>query len=125
MQESGSLNEATAIQQQKFVCDKYSMDCHPVAFNSIVAVAVETFIGQCNPVNGLRQSLNQGEDVDWFIWMGEYSNDDNFFKPIHVQHLLEICPEAINFLGLPAGWRFLFDGNGYEDVWYDQTLLNI
>ena len=125
MQESRSLIEATAIQQQKFVCDKYSVDYHPLTFNSIVAVAIETFNVHDNAVNGLRQSLNEGENVDWFIWMGEYSNDDDFFKPIHVQHLLEICPEAIKFLGLPAGWRFLFDGNGYEDVWYDQTLLNI
>ena len=43
-------------------------------------------------------------------------------KPMHIYHLLELCPKAIKYLGLAPGWRFLFD-NTYEDVWYDQSLL--
>jgi hypothetical protein len=32
------------------------------------------------------------------------------------------CPEALPFLGLPPGYRFLVAGE-YVDVWYDSTLL--
>jgi len=30
----------------------------------------------------------------------------------------------IKYLGLSPGWKFLSDGE-YEDVWYDENLLNI
>jgi len=31
----------------------------------------------------------------------------------------------IEYLGLPVGYRFLIDNEWYEDVWYDESLLNI
>jgi hypothetical protein len=55
---------------------------------------------------------------------GEPSDDPDFFVPLHVEHLAAWCPEAIRFLGLPAGWRFLVAGD-YEDVWQDLSLLNV
>ncbi|WP_441007151.1 immunity protein Imm33 domain-containing protein, partial [Neisseria meningitidis] len=33
-------------------------------------------------------------------------------------------PEIIPFLTLPPGYRFLIGENGYEDVWFDELLLN-
>ena len=43
---------------------------------------------------------------------------------MHVSHLPEECPEALPFLALPPGWRFLVAGD-YVDVWYDESLLNV
>jgi hypothetical protein len=67
--------------------------------------------------------LPEGHTSGWYIWAGkEFSNDPDFFVPIHIAHLIEWCPEAIKYLGLPPGWRFLFDKN-YEDVWEDKKLI--
>jgi hypothetical protein len=43
---------------------------------------------------------------------------------MHVAHLGNECPEAMDFLGLPPGSRFL-SAEGEVDVWYDETLLQI
>ncbi|MFI5125048.1 MAG: hypothetical protein ACHQDF_06975 [Chitinophagales bacterium] len=61
----------------------------------------------------------------WYLWSGEeFSEDPNFFVPLHVEHLKEWCPEIIKYLRLAPGWRFLIAPN-YEDVWEDLTLLEI
>jgi len=76
------------------------------------------------PVNGLRHPP-EGDTTGWYIWGGEeYSEDPDFFVPLHVEHLKEWCPLVLKYLGLPAGWRFLVTED-YEDVWEDETLLNI
>jgi len=61
----------------------------------------------------------------WYIWSGEWSNSDDFFKPIHVEHLIEKRPDILKYLGLDIGFRFQIDNKGYEDVWYDVKLKNI
>jgi hypothetical protein len=42
---------------------------------------------------------------------------------MHVAHLAEECPEVLEFLALPPGWRYLVAGE-HIDVWYDQALLH-
>jgi hypothetical protein len=66
----------------------------------------------------------EGEVTGWFIWAGEYSDADDFFEPVHVLHLAEVCPVAVPFLDLPPGWRFVADEHGYMDVWFDSALLS-
>ena len=76
------------------------------------------------PINGLRHPP-EGDTTGWYIWAGEnLSADADFFVPLCVVHLDEWCPEAIPYLGLPPGWRFLI-ADGHEDVWFDPSLLDI
>jgi hypothetical protein len=49
---------------------------------------------------------------------------DDFFAPLHAGHLRDELPEVLAFLALPPGWRFLL-APGPEDVWYDETLLDV
>jgi hypothetical protein len=59
----------------------------------------------------------------WYIWAGTtMSEDPDFFLPLHASHLVEWCPAATRFLGLPPGWRFLAAGE-YEDAWEDPSVL--
>ena len=44
--------------------------------------------------------------------------------PLHVGHLAERLPDVMPYLALPPGWRFLL-APGREDVWYDESLLNV
>jgi len=75
------------------------------------------------PINGLRHRP-EGGTSGWYLWCGEQlSQDAAFFSPLHARHLLDRCPEAIRFLGLPPGYRFLLDGSD-ADVWFDGSLLD-
>ena len=74
------------------------------------------------PLNGLRLKP-EGETSGWYIWAGEqFSEAPDFFVPLHVSHLITWAPQAMPYLGLPPGWRFLVT-DGYEDVWEDPYLL--
>jgi len=78
------------------------------------------------PINGLRHPKHGFID-GWYLWAGDEipRTDDNFFKPLHVEHLIIQQPLVLRYLGLPAGWRFQIDNKGYEDIWFDGSLLNI
>lgn len=79
--------------------------------------------GGTKPINGLRHSKTENT-TGWYIWAGEqFSEDDDFFKPLHVSHLDDWCSQVIPYLGLPPGWRFLI-ADEYEDVWFDECLLS-
>ncbi|MNW09805.1 hypothetical protein D3C71_2068910 [compost metagenome] len=68
----------------------------------------------------------EGNVTGWYIWSGEYSEADGFFKPMHALHLKDYCPLMLPYLGLPPGTRVLLaeDGN-YVDIWEDSKLLEI
>jgi hypothetical protein len=74
------------------------------------------------PINGLRHRP-LGDTSGWCIWSGErFSDAADFFVPLHGLHLAHRCPEAINFLGLAPGRRFLLAPD-QEEVWFDEALL--
>ena len=75
------------------------------------------------PLNGLRVRPER-DTTGWFIWSGsdELSQEDDYFKPLHIEHLQDYCPEIIPYLGLEPGWRFLLAPN-YDDIWFDEKLL--
>lgn len=76
------------------------------------------------PINGLRHP-QYGNMEGWNFWGGEeFSTDPDFFPVIHAFHMINRCLEAVPFLGLPPGYRFLLAGE-YRDIWYDESLLVI
>lgn len=119
--------EEEFIIKQKMVCNRYGTTYLASPFGKLIGVAIETFKGgNSMPVNGLRHPVESDRSSNWYIWAGEnYSEANDFFKPMHISHLVELCPQALHYLGLPPGWRFLFDDKQYEDVWYDKQLLSI
>jgi len=120
-----AFKENEIVAKQEEVCLKYGADFLSAPFNSIIGVALDTFTEESKPVNGLRHPSGSPNGNGWYIWAGEYSSDTDFFKPVHINHLLEIYPQALKYLGLAPGWRFLLGDNNYEDVWFDADLLNI
>ena len=117
-----SKNSAMSAEQEA-LCSKYRVDGlgAPGDLKGGVARNVREGI---EPINGLRH-FPEGDTTGWYIWAGEdYSEDPDFFLPLHVSHLHEWCPEVMKFLALPPGWRFLKAGE-YEDVWYDPDLLAV
>jgi len=109
--------------EQKNICKKYGVKFIESPLDLKVGIALNVKAG-LQPINGLRHPP-EGDTTGWYIWAGEeFSDDPNFFVPLHVEHLEEWCPQIIKYLGLSPGWRFLV-ANNYEDVWEDPSLLNI
>lgn len=110
------------IERQLKVCRKYSQISDLVELDTLIALG-ENF----NPniqINGLRHPRTETLN-GWYIWSGEFSYADDFFQPSHVSHLLDNAPFVVQYLGLPAGNRFVIDDKGYEDIWFDESLLNV
>lgn len=113
----------TISAEQLKICEKYGaspLDAPP-HFKAGVAANV---VSDVAPVNGLRHPP-EGDTSGWYLWAGEeLSSDPEFFRSVHIEHLREMRPEVVKYLALPPGWRFLVAGD-YEDVWYDESLLNV
>lgn len=111
------------IRRQKEMCSRHGVEWSPSPSTLKVGIARNVLSGE-RPLNGLRHPP-EGDTTGWYIWAGEVlSSDPDFFVPLHVAHLEQWCPGVIDFLGLPPGWRFLV-ADGYEDVWRDETLLDV
>jgi hypothetical protein len=109
------------LQEQKEICEKFGAAFLSSPLNLKVGIALNVR-DAIYPINGLRHPP-EGDTTGWYIWAGEeFSEDPDFFVPLHVEHLNEWCPEVVKYLGLAPGWRFLI-AQAYEDVWEDDTLL--
>lgn len=106
------------IHSQKEICLTHNSQWRPI--NKKLRIGVSANLDK-NPINGLRHP-SEVRTTGWFIWTGEYSERDDFFQPICAEHLLQIRPDIIKFLGLDIGFRFLADDKGYRDIWYDEKL---
>jgi hypothetical protein len=112
-------------QQQKALCDRLKIDWTPVEANSMIAFN-ESLLSETLPINGLRHPRTANID-GWYLWSGGDipQEDDHFFQLLHVEHLLESRPIVLKYLGLPEGWRFQIDDNGYEDIWFDESVIKV
>ncbi len=112
----------SVIVAQRSLCEQYAA--------SFVASPPDTKLGFALttkgklPINGLRHPV-VGDGNGWYIWCGEeFSNEADFFAPLHASHFYEEYPEAARLLGLPPGYRFLLAPD-YLDVWFDGSLLKV
>ncbi|RYE58079.1 MAG: hypothetical protein EOP48_04380 [Sphingobacteriales bacterium] len=83
----------------------------------------KSLLTEAQPVNGLR--VPKCNHIDgWYLWSGgDLPQDPDFFHPIHPAHLISKRPLIMKYLGLPYGYRFQLDEKGYEDIWFDQSIL--
>jgi hypothetical protein len=108
--------------EQKNICLKYNTEFVESPNHFKVGISLN-LKGQIQfPINGLRHQPEE-DTTGWYIWAGEYSSNEDFFVPLHVEHLITWCPLIIKYLGLPPGYRFLIGENNYEDIWVDKNLI--
>ena len=107
------------LDEQIEICRKYNSEFVPFDKNAIVAVSENLNL---DPINALRHKSENGT-TGWYIWSGNFSEEDNFFKPICVEHLYQCNPELLKYLGLKPGFRFLIGKKNYVDIWFDEKLL--
>mgnify|MGYP006174128967 FL=1 len=110
------------ILKEQTICEWKNVAPQKPESGSKLGIALST-LGQL-PINGLRYKPENGTN-GWYIWCGtELSDADNFFSPLHIEHIGSYLPEVAGYLELPAGYRFQIDGHNFEDVWFDPELLN-
>lgn len=110
-----NLNE-----EQQLICKKYSASYEKCDLELKIGVSLSVKNGE-RPIHGLRIRAENGTS-GWYIWAGEWSNEPDFFVPLHGVHLHDWAPIVLPYLGLPNGWRFLVSED-YEDVWQDLGIL--
>lgn len=112
--------------QQEEVCRRHGTErlAPDLELNSGVSANIinARFVSdQTWPLHGCRY-LPTETTTGWYVWAGELSEDPDFFKPVHTAHLETWAADAVPYLGLPPGWRFLLAPD-HEDVWFDESLL--
>lgn len=111
------------VRKEQTVCEWMNTNPDTPKPDSIIGLAINS-LGK-GEINGLRHPKSNTSS-GWFIWSGEYSENENFFSPVCMKHLNKYLDDkVIEYLDLPSGYRFLVAGNNYEDVWFDEKLLNI
>jgi hypothetical protein len=107
------------IEKQKEICEKYKSKWKPISKNLKIGISENLNL---EIIYGLRHKTEDGKAC-WFIHSGEYTGEENFYKPICAEHLLQRKPKLIDYLGLDEGFRFIIDEKGHEDVWFDENLI--
>ena len=105
---------------QKSICKKYAAEYQKCDLNLKLGIS-ENIKSGLRPIHGLRIQEENGTS-GWYIWAGDWSDDPDFFVPLHGVHLEDWAPIILPYLGLSEGWRFLISEN-YEDVWEDRSIL--
>ena len=118
--ENKCITSMSVEEAQRKICEHHNAVFVPAcdSVNSGFALRTEGHL----PINGLRYPATP-DTTGWYLWCGEtYSDDKDFFQPVHTIHLYEKYPTVAQLLGLPPGYRFLAVGD-YLDVWLDPNLL--
>ncbi|WP_111858397.1 hypothetical protein [Acinetobacter sp. CFCC 10889] len=102
------------IEEQKLVCEEFDSRYVKVNETDVVAIAKHTLTQE--PIVGLRKAPDEN-NVAWFIYGGEIAADQDDFELVTVKELEDIFPDAIPYLALEQGFRFMIDADEYEDVW--------
>ena len=119
----GDVKISEIEREQIEVCRKNGVSYEPFDFGSKLGASDNLRSGLL-PLNGLRHPP-EGDTSGWYLWAGEeLSTATDFFKPLHANHLINLCPDVMKYLALPPGWRFLVAGS-HEDIWFDEKLLNL
>ncbi|ABS49854.1 immunity protein Imm33 domain-containing protein [Yersinia pseudotuberculosis] len=104
-------------EQQETLCKKYNSPCFFCSGDEVIGVAINSLMKQ--PIYGVRHTRENGS-CGWYLWGGDYLDDESFFQPIHFLHIDDIVPSFIlKYLALAPGFKFISDENDYEDVWYE------
>lgn len=117
-------------ERQSDLCDEQGVPWTQPGATAVVTVARGLASGAW-PISGLRRAVD-GTDSGWRLWIGEGGPDTNpdpdldpdpdRFEVVGYASLYDRCPEAVPYLGLPPGWRFLAEPD-HAHVWNDPELL--
>ena len=113
--------EETLEELQRRVCDAYGAAFTPPSPGSKVGIALQTM--NRSPIRAVRVPPTE-TTCGWFLFAGdEWSDDEDFYQTLCVEHVPDHCEIALPFLALPPGWQFHTDGSEEYGASFDPTLL--
>ena len=114
-----------ALRLQRDTCRRLGVAALPPEPGTKLGIALTTIQTGLSPLHGIRHPPAHGTN-GWYIWAGEgtFSEEHDFFDPLHVEHLIESGSPVVVYLALPPGWRFLI-APGREAVWEDASLRKV
>lgn len=90
-----NLKYTPEVLEQQIVCQRFGAEFQLSDPARVIGVARNIHNDKLFPINGLRHPP-EGKTTGWYVWRGEeLSTEDDFFQPLHVRHLHQICPEII------------------------------
>lgn len=99
------------VRKQETVCEWIGAKPDSPNPDSIIGLAIDS-LGYL-VIHGLRHPAEDNSNG----WSGGDSDSADFFTPICIKHLDKyITSDLTEYLDLPARYRFLIDGNNYEDL---------
>ena len=117
------MKQSSLQMRQKEICKKYGSQFYEYHKHETLGISINVK-ENIMPLNGFRHPP-EGDTCGWYIYAAEELKEDiDFFKPLHIEHIQEWCPQVQKYLGLAPGWRFLI-AEDYEDVWFDESLLKV
>lgn len=105
--------------KQHNICQRFNALFTPPDMGEKVGIALNTI--ENFPLHAVQVKPSNGI-CGWYIHGGDYSEDKNFYQPLHVSHLAAYCSRIVPYLALPPGWRVLLAPD-HEDVWFDCELI--
>ena len=109
---------------QLVVCRRFAVEADAPGPDSRLGVAQNLRDRSLWPVKGVRHPPERGTN-GWYLFAGdEASQAEDFFDSLHTHHAAEWRPHVLPYLALPPGWGFVI-APGYEDVYYDASLLSV
>lgn len=110
-------------EEQRALCVRFGVEFTPPLKQSILGIRLNVR-DDIVALNGLRHPPSNDTN-GWYIWAGEILEErEDFFVPLHLEHVGRWHKDISRFLALPPGWRFLVAGD-YEDVWFDPALIHL
>ena len=120
----GKLTAVSDVRREQIaLCQRFSVETTFASDADKVGIALNVRDPDQRLLNGFRHQPESGTS-GWYLWAGDALDPgDDFFKPLHVEHIREWRAELLPYLALPPGWRFLI-ADGHEDAWYDPVLAD-
>jgi hypothetical protein len=109
---------------QRHVCRRFGVEPAPPRRGTMIGLALSRDQSLL-PLNAIRHPP-VGQTNGWYVWRGEAipTEQDGFFSPNHIEHIMDLAPELAPYLALPPGWGVVL-APGHEDVWYDRAFLDV
>lgn len=105
------------------VCERIGTKPERPNSGSIIGLAIDSLGDEV--IHGMRYPAMKNTN-GWYIWSGDFKESEDFFSPVCIEHLSKYIEiDFTEYLDLPPGYRFLIGDSNYEDVWFDENLLNI
>lgn len=83
--------------EQRRICNQYGANYFPAEDNLKLGISLNVKEGII-PINGLHLYPEKGTS-GWFIWAGEeFSEDPDFFVPLHIEHIDDWVPNVKKYL---------------------------